>query len=78
MSVSFGVDGDQSDALKATRCSQRITVEWDTSKTLAVARTPNPSVLPFKAFDTVATGVRSRCIGVPLNSLNLLLQALQR
>ncbi len=72
MSVPFGADGDQSASLAAIRRSQRITVEWDTSNTLAVARTPNPSVLPFKAFDTTATGVRNRCIGVPVRSLNRL------
>lgn len=70
--------GDQSFCLVAKRFSQQMIVAWDFSNTRPAARTPMPSVLIFTARETISGGVRSRAIGLPVRSLERLLQLLHK
>jgi hypothetical protein len=62
----------------AKRFSQQIIVACDFSNTRPAARMPIPSVLIFMAKETISGGVRSRAIGLPVRSLERLLQLLHK
>ena len=53
-------------------------MECDLPKERPVARIPIPSVRTFSARDTTMDEVRNLAIGVPVRSLNCLLQALHK
>jgi hypothetical protein len=73
-----GALGDQAGRWVDKRSSQSVIRLGDLPTTLAAALTPSPSCLALRAISTVATGVLSRAIGVPLRSLKRRWQALHR